>query len=338
MQQGMEFLEAAQKFSAERVHDPSIKLYRFLFSDADLKYWSDASRALPNLVSMQPLDAFQATTTGMEGSDIMTLQGVARITQGTIVNSRAYLQALWKATVATTPASEWMAQRLGPEDVARLSAEYDEVVLACGAGIPRLCGVDWPKYNKLSSLRLIRGHNLLFRQEGGGQEATTDRAAYLSGEYIIPAGDASSSAAGVSAGSSSYLLCGPTHDHVSVEDYERLYAAEGEQRSALQAAEGQLLDRLRRRYPSMAGRRPFVAIAGTRLVTQRGELGRLPIVGRLPGSSNVWIHGGFGSRGLILHALTANYLRDAIAAGDEARIPVHLGVLTTKLTDAEKPR
>jgi glycine/D-amino acid oxidase-like deaminating enzyme len=117
-----------------------------------------------------------------------------------------------------------------------------------------------------------------------------------------------------------------------------MYAAEGPQRSDLQAAESQLLGRLLQRYPSLAGRRPFAAIAGTRLVTQRGELGRLPIVGRLPGSGNVWIHAGFGSRGLILHALTANFLRDAIAAGDESRIPSHLGVLATKLTAAEKPR
>jgi glycine/D-amino acid oxidase-like deaminating enzyme len=72
------------------------------------------------------------------------------------------------------------------------------------------------------------------------------------------------------------------------------------------------------------------AIAGTRLVTQRGELGRLPIVDRLPGYSNVWLHCGFGSRGLILHGLTSHYLAQAIAQGDDRVIPACLSVRSDK--------
>jgi glycine/D-amino acid oxidase-like deaminating enzyme len=77
--------------------------------------------------------------------------------------------------------------------------------------------------------------------------------------------------------------------------------------------------------------------AGYRVQSGRGQLGRMPIIGRLPTSTNAdpasdehlqetshgntWIFTGESSRGLLYHAPYGDILTDALLAGSEA--PTH---------------
>jgi glycine/D-amino acid oxidase-like deaminating enzyme len=86
--------------------------------------------------------------------------------------------------------------------------------------------------------------------------------------------------------------------------------------------------------PSIQNMKIISGNVGTRVVTTRGSIGRLPIIGKVPiqscstlndsGKSNVWMMTGFGSRGLVHHALLADYLCQSIINDDESIIPMFL--------------
>jgi glycine/D-amino acid oxidase-like deaminating enzyme len=339
------FFTAVQKHSNEQVFDSSVSLLRCLHTAADLKHWSQAAADLPEFVQMEDLAHFRMPTDAERCG--MALLGVARIKQGGVINSPAYLRALWRATQSLCVESAWYIQKVGPGDLPRLSAEYDEVVLASGGGIPGLCGTAWPGNSRLSGLRLVRGENLMFpssitKDEMQGSANCGGKTVFLSGEYAVPYdGRSLPLKTGPAATVSQHLLCGPTHEHITAEAFENTFreqdqlphifaAEEGANEVPYTPAQRAVLDRLRDRFPALCSAAPLAAIAGTRLVTNRSELGRLPVVGRLPGYGNVWLHCGLGSRGLVLHALSATYLAQAIQAQDESVIPACLGVLQTR--------
>lgn len=53
-------------------------------------------------------------------------------------------------------------------------------------------------------------------------------------------------------------------------------------------------------------------------------IGRLPIVGKLPNYENIWLLTGFGSRGLLHHAVLSDYLCQAIITKNHNLIPIEL--------------
>jgi glycine/D-amino acid oxidase-like deaminating enzyme len=89
---------------------------------------------------------------------------------------------------------------------------------------------------------------------------------------------------------------------------------------SIAAAKPLLEDRLVKLYPHLQETyQAYRVSSGIRLVTERTNLGRLPIVGKL--SDRVWVLTGLGSRGLVYHALMAQYLTNAIINNDESLIP-----------------
>lgn len=307
--------------SHRNISNSKIRLNRLLFSADEVTQWKDAAETRPDLLEMT---SNRKCSSGALGTIV--------IKQAALVDSPAYLKALWEYTSQRCNAVEWKQQRV--HSIEELASQYEVVILACGGGIKQLCEkVVLPAKNRISSLRLVRGQNLVFRNPtpansacGGGpaDSESDDQQAYLSGEYVLPyaLGDAAPST-----GQPSHWLCGPTHEHITAQQYEEYLALPEERRTNVDVAEQQLRGRIARLYPALASESVVGVTAGTRVVTQRGELGRLPIVGRLPGFNNVWVHTGFGSRGLILHALTSKYLFEAIQNNDEGCIPAGLGVL-----------
>ena len=348
-QLAVNFMNEVQHHSMEKLYNDNLKFKRLLFTDADVRSWSDAAKSTPDLVEIEELSALQKNQFFQPALNIdqnllpLKPLGVAHIKRGVVVNSFVYLRALWAATMQHCPQSTWHTEKVTPAALTELSTQYDAVIISSGAGIPALCGMDWPAENKLSSLRLVRGHNLLYERpptgsSGDHTHSDMQEDIYLSKEYLIPNSETRlPSDHACTECKDQYMLCGPSHEHISVSDFESRYAG-ADTAPDLQVAESQLLHRIRDRYPGLAGVRPVGAVAGTRLVTHRNRLGRLPIVGKLPiqrnennsSSSgrrdNIWVHGGFGSRGLILHALTSTYLSEALALDDEAGIPSCLGI------------
>lgn len=106
------------------------------------------------------------------------------------------------------------------------------------------------------------------------------------------------------------------------------------QQPNIAVAEQLLKNKLNLMMPAIQNMKIISGNVGTRVVTTRGSIGRLPIIGKVSlksssslndsGSSNVWMMTGFGSRGLIHHALLADYLFQSIINDDESMIPMFL--------------
>ena len=76
--------------------------------------------------------------------------------------------------------------------------------------------------------------------------------------------------------------------------------------------------------PALRALDDHAARAGVRAIPPRTALGANPLAGRAhsaAGQTNVWFAGGFGSRGLLYHALIAKWLVEAADQGDASRLP-----------------
>lgn len=304
------------------IYNANVQLNRLLFSETDVAQWTGAASVYPELLQINATKPWNSKALG-----------TVVIKRAALVDSEAYLKAIWACTQHNCVNAEWIQQPVNSID--RLASEYDVVILACGGGIKHICEhIPLPPKNRISSLRLVRGQNLVLRNPTSSQDSWSSddmktkqqQQAYLSGEYVLPYAPEKTSSLTGSTLTPSHWLCGPTHEHITAQQYEDIIA-DPATRTDVNVAETQLRERITRIFPALE-KEPILGVtAGTRVVTQRGELGRLPVVGRLPGFANVWVHTGFGSRGLILHALTSQWLFDAIQSGDESCIPAGLGVL-----------
>lgn len=322
MQQAQELMRSVQTPASGSIYDDKVNLNRLLFTQKDVDLWSNAAVESPE--ELELIDKSHYC-----GTDAL---GAVRVKNAVLVNSAAYLSALWAAIAQNCPDAEWKQNRI--ESIAELSTQYDAVVLACGAGIVRLCeGVALPAGNKIDSIRLVRGQNAVFESNDKSKAPSTNsKDIYLSGEYVIP-----SSAPGHQNAvynddkhldnneHKHYVLGGCTHEHITSAQYEAFYST-GDKHPNLAVLQQQIHHQLQRLYPTLhSNYTPVRTMAGTKVVTNRGTLGRLPVVGKLhtqnQAFSNVWVHTGFGSRGLILHGLTSKYLSDAIIHNDESFIP-----------------
>ena len=119
------------------------------------------------------------------------------------------------------------------------------------------------------------------------------------------------------------MVCGATHDHLGLPDQQAVLDATTQMPSIVEADE-RLREKLQKLYPTVNRLAPIGVSAGVRLVTERTNLGKIPIVGRHPKLSNVWVLGGLGARGLVYHALMAKYLCNAIKSNDENAVPIPL--------------
>ncbi len=319
MQQALELMRSVQTSSSGPIYEDTVNLTRLLFTQKDVELWSSAAAETPG--ELELLDKSHCINT--------EALGAVRVKNAVLVNSPVYLNALWAAIAQNCPDVEWKLRRI--ESIGELSTQYDAVILACGAGILKLCNdVALPVGNKVDSIRLVRGQNALFERNDATEDDTTNKQdIYLSGEYVIPytppADTNFINGKDTTGKKKHYLLGGCTHEHITSLQYEQLYST-GDKHPDLSVLQKQIHHRLQRLYPTMhRDYTPVRTTAGTKVVTNRGTLGRLPVVGRLhtqnQALSNVWIHTGFGSRGLILHALTSNYLSEAIIHNDESRIP-----------------
>ena len=334
--------------------DTSVELQRVIYSPKDFIGWQQTALIHPDLVDIKE-----------SSTEDTAVVGKAHIKRAAVVNSHVYLKALWEATRKNCAGAEWKNERVS--NLHCLSEQYDAVIVACGAGVIQLqqCSTEHSTAStvgleRLSKIRLVRGQNLLYKRPRIPPEHDNSaNVAYLSGEYVIPCDahghawtyfDPTLIATQLEKGkqyaekehmqesdSKNYLMCGSTHEHITPEEYESSNGTSEQSTctvTSAKAAVGLLGSKITRLYPPLAesfannDMQPLAGMAGTRVVTQRSELGRLPVVGRLPGYNkrNVWVVTGFGARGLIFHALTAEYLYNAILSNDDNCIPHGLGV------------
>lgn len=107
-----------------------------------------------------------------------TWQGAALYHTSAIINTPLYLSSMWQAIRTLHPSSQWRSEQLqGHAAVAQLSQAFDDVILACGADVLNLWGMEAPAP---PALTLVRGQNLIKRTPPTDRE----QHALLCGEYI----------------------------------------------------------------------------------------------------------------------------------------------------------
>lgn len=218
-----------------------------------------------------------------------------------IIDSPRYLQSLWKVVQLTNQNSQWIHQNI--TDLSELVSEYDAVILCAGSQTPHLLS-QLPKQTLPPlSIRYVAGSNMIFSNNG---ERPLSQA-LLSGEYIVPKIDDTGSPT---------IVAGATHDHLPQTGEQPIlpeYSIDGLSEN--------LLPKLLRIYPHLRKEMILGTKAGLRLVTQRTNYGRLPILGSHPNYSNLWIFSGLGARGLLYHSMLSELLIHAISTSNSDHIP-----------------
>eukprot|EP01039_Chlorochromonas_danica_P004976 gene4976-5464_t len=279
-------------------------LLRPVFTQTDKENWEKAVLRTPDLIERDALAYFL-------------------IKKVLIFHPVRYLQSLWSVIERKCQDSQWINKQVTHlEDIVQ---EYDTVVIANSYDMPRL----WQQHSQISTLskpkpppppalrvHYIRGRIFQYDNTIEGEGEASSKLFYpaglLNGEYIVPTTDPHDNDRPV-------LSCGSSHEHYR-QDYIHHHVNEMTYYQSPAKHDGEeekMRQRLYRLLPLLQTRRETGTSSAVRLSTDRSIEGRLPIVGRHPGFDNVWVLAGLGSKGLIYHALMADYLSQAILSNDE---------------------
>ena len=225
-----------------------------------------------------------------------------------VLHLPSYLKGLWAACRAwqvRNPDFEVQWEQLDMQK-AHVSSpdfwnEFDAVVWAAGSGLFEsgdfsnwLLGSSLPDASK-SPVQLVRGQSVEVRLPVSIEDSSRQQA-LLSGKYISPLPDPQC------------VLIGATHE------FQPAPLAHDEVKRELQ-------ERTQSFSPHVWDKGAIVEryTEGTRVQSQRGSRGRLPIVGKLDVHSpcDHWIFTGLSSRGLLYHGVYGKLLAKAILEGSE---------------------
>lgn len=227
---------------------------------------------------------------------------------GALVDTPAYLRALWAACTASGRAL-WVQERVPAfED---LFSDFDCVILCAGAASKAV--------SNLAHLPILpcRGQNIRFRP----RLSTTRPPPYplISGKYIIP--DVFSETPGDLIAGATFEYCQDdvtereSMDYASnllAPDVERAYEELEKPLSALSPMLGELYEAVE-------------AVAGVRALPPRSTLGSIPIAGEVkgvPDGKTAWVFTALGSRGLLYSAFLGRTVARAAVGGSDILIPV----------------
>jgi glycine/D-amino acid oxidase-like deaminating enzyme len=280
-----------------------VEILRPLLKESDVLSWLKSAKTTSQGWLEEVSDEDFQRKTGFTMQQARILKTV-KIKNSIVVNPTNYLLTLWQHVQRLCPSTKWQLDGVSNLDaVTKLSQSFDIVVLAVGPTLQHLWS-DRPEHQFF--LKYVKGQNQLY-QNGKSTESLTGP--LLSGEYIVPRSE----------GGQHYLVCGATHTHIpkpTVEDLKLMINSKFIESPTDLEIDGTLRSRLTAMYPPLQNTQLFQLTSGIRLVTERTELGKIPIVGRHPWLDNVWTLAGLGARGLVYHALMSKYLSKAILDND----------------------
>jgi glycine/D-amino acid oxidase-like deaminating enzyme len=335
-----ELLDVASKYD-KNVYS-QINLFRPIISDKQHTIWNKAAVNLPEWLESVDLSEYSQQT-GVRDLNPNTLAAV-RIRNALLVDSPLYLQALWRAISDTDSLkTEWHVA--SDVDVQQLSAQFDAVILSCGADIDRLWSSGFDQSSTQNSpttengvnnhnsatymnniarrlnITLNESRNLLFAPPhgpDGDQDPLLDEGTgLLCGEYVVHR----------TVNGQRVVMVGAAHKQLSRDSHYVTSTDESSHSEQSVADADTFRDVVSAKLlPSLRHLSPVGSSRGVKVLTPRSSAGRLPFVGRHPCLRNVWMVAGFGSRGLVHHATAAEILAEAILSGDEGSIPSELSV------------
>lgn len=222
-----------------------------------------------------------------------------------VVDTRAYLQALWTACQATGRAT-WLRSRVDRfED---LFEDHDAVVLCAGAATVAI--------SNMAALPILpcRGQHIRFTPRLSETSRGSD-CPVISGKYIIP--DLFSEGTSV--------IGGATFEYCEEGTECPLEFARGVKPPDMQYALSQLSEPLYHLSPMLLDQWiPEEAFSGVRALPPRSTIGSIPIAAEVKGcpeGKSAWVLTGLGSRGLLHHAFLGRVLARAVVAECDLQIP-----------------
>jgi len=287
---GMEGLEATNRLvhQADKGKGNAVlrsELFRIATSDKQTRQLQKTAELLPDLCDwMEP----KVLTDRLNSKNIHEFGGLRLHNGCKVLHLPSYLKGLWTACqewADSTVSVQWK-QPQGDVDL----DDYDAVVWAAGSGLFE-AGGPFESTTPLP-IQLVRGQSVEVRLASSASSKPTE--ALLSGKYISPLPEPDR------------VLVGATHEfqpepmlEVQVQE---LLQEKTERFGPHVWEEGAVMER----YTS-----------GTRVQSQRGNRGRLPIVGRVDDGKNHWIFTGLSSRGLLYHGVYGKVLAHAILEDSE---------------------
>jgi glycine/D-amino acid oxidase-like deaminating enzyme len=231
-----------------------------------------------------------------------------------VIHLPSYLKGLWAACqklsqVDSNVSAQW--KLMSSSSIDDNNDRYDAIVWAAGAGLFQVDGNSSAGGDDELSLpvELVRGQSMEIRVNNSAENLPS-QAGLLSGKYVCPLPEPNR------------VLVGATHEYGSVP------MSEADVRQELR-------DRTKSFCPHVWDENTWVVeryTTGTRVQSQRGAHGRLPIIGELQrtppavvscplekasDSSKSWIFTGLSSRGLLYHGVYGKLLAQAILDGSE---------------------
>jgi len=270
-------------------------LYRVALNDKNVKQLQYTSKNYPHLatwLSKEDMNTKFDTETSMGGIELSN--GCK------VIHVPTYLKGLWdeckiKAHNSIDGSISWELQD-APNKFNQQLEQYDVVILSAGAGI--LNDQLISKEDQLP-VQLVRGQSIEMTSE---EDSGVSKDAFLCGKYVTPLPTSTKS-------SLQRYTIGATHEFKDVP---------------LQKAE--VIDELKSRTYQFTLKlwekgKVDKLTTGIRVQSNRGQFGRMPIIGRYANNhSNTWIFTGLSSRGLIYHGIFGKMLASAILHDDEEKI------------------
>lgn len=254
------------------------------------------------------------------GSQDGTAAAVEEIRGGCVLDPLSYLEGLWTLLCHTAMNTDttltWVVADARKEmEAVRSSPSLSEsdgyrVVRICALGAAAVDERVWPDAPVLSKLGLERGRNIVLDNSSSGDGEGVLRYARIQGEYVVP-----------NFGGGRIIL-GATH--------ERQWDTIGDTTSPAAEPELQMLvGKIAAKGLYGHGDGAEVDLSaqniqvtdGVRVQAKNTHLGRLPLVSRHPFDQDTWLVTGFGSRGLIHHALVSRAVVQAAIERDVGLVP-----------------
>lgn len=292
---GREGLEASQRLIDQALRfQPNVALrdhlYRVALTEQHEKQLRLTAKLLPEICTWE------------EEENDSEWRGALRLSNGCqVIHVPSYLQGLWKACQKQADdgghSIKWITGGTKDCKLRSESSGSDAIVVWCaGSGLFTSATIA----NEVANfpVQLVRGQSVEALKKFIDEDTTgyESQPALLCGKYVCPLPD------------SDRILIGATHefgpDPFPAHDVVSKLRQQTEPLQPSLWTDGKL--------------QVGCITSGTRVQTERGSRGRLPILGRIASSnSSEWIFTGLSSRGLLYHALLGEWLAEAILADSD---------------------
>lgn len=255
-------------------------IVRPCFDQEELTQWTAASNTYPEWLQMEDCEQY-ANRIGVRSKAL----GAAVMKRTITIDTCRYLMGMWE-TIKKSTHCEATWSCLDVKNINEVEENHDALIISSGVGVAKL----WPWPQAVEGglsvpLKFVRGQNLLYKNQNSLKFSV------LCGEYVVPRE------------SDGLLIAGATHEYAELET---LLDRGGRPDPAI--AQQLLQEKVTSLYPSLASLSPVGCNAGVRVVTPRTNLGKVPLIAQSSTDPTQWLLTGFGSRGIIHHALFSKLL------------------------------